>query len=245
MSDFFNEVEEELRADQVRALTRKYTPHAIAALAVIVVGTGALWGYTVWRDKSAAHASEAYDRGLKAAQIGDRAGAAAAFADAAKSGSAAYKSLALMQEAAIEMDQDHTDQAIKDFDAAADAASSPILQDAARLKAAFLLMDKGDYPAIEKRLKPLTVKGRPFVPTATEALAFAKMMNGDTKGARADFSSLVLMLDAPQDIQERSKAAVKMIDDGQAGQLKAIVKAQSALPPMPAQGPIPPGASPQ
>ena len=245
MSDFFNEVEEDLRADQVRTLTRKYTPHAIATVLVIVVAVGAWWGYSVWRDKAQAHASEAYDRGLKAMQNGDRGGASTAFAEAGKAGSPAYKALALMEQGAIDIDQDHMDAALKDFDDAAKASNSPIIQDAARLKAAFLVMDKASYVDIEKRLKPLTEKGRPFIPTAKEALAFAKLMNGDPKGARSDFQSLTLMLDAPQDISERAKAAVKLIDDGQADQLKAIVKAQAALPPMAPQGPLVPGAAPQ
>jgi hypothetical protein len=67
---------------------------------------------------------------------------------------------------------------------------------------------------------------------AKEALAFAKLRAGDLAGARGDFLVLSSSLDNSSDeIRERARGAMAMIDSGSAKDLPAVVKAAMALPP--------------
>jgi hypothetical protein len=238
--DFFNEVEEELRADRVRNLVQKYARPVITIAIVVLVVLAASVSWHYWRKHQAAQASEAYDRGVEAMAQGDRTKADAAFAEAAKGGSGGYKSLALMARAGL-VPADKPAEAVKLLDQAAKAAPDPIIGDAARLKAALLLLDKEPYAKLEERLKPLMKEKAPYRPLAMELLAFAKLNAGRTKEARNDLVVLSSDLDAPPSIQQRAQLAIQLIDSGQAGQVVAIAKAAAALPPeasLPANLPI-------
>jgi hypothetical protein len=229
--DFFNDVEEDLRADRWRSFGRKALPWIIVLVVAVVLGVAGLWGWDAWTKSNTAKASEAYDRGLKALSTGDKAAAETAFVEVTKSGSRAYKSLALMQRAGLQVVDNKPDAAIKLFDESAKAAPSPIIADAAGLKAAFLLMDKGSLAEVEKRLQPLIEEGRPYRPFAREALALNKLLQGKPKDAKGDFVVLTLSPDIPEDVRARAQAAIQMIDSGTTGQLAAIVKEAAKLPP--------------
>jgi hypothetical protein len=232
-SDFFNEVDEDLRANRWKALARQYLPWVITVAAALLAAYLGVWGWTAWRAHVAAKASEAYDRGLEAMASHNPAQAQLAFEEAAKSGSlpflsSPYRSIALMQEAGILVEERRTDDAVKKLDDAAKSANNPVLKDLASLKAAFLLMDKTPYSAIENRLKPLTDKKRPLQSYAREALAFAKLQAGRTKEARADFSILSLELNTPEDVRQRASMAKQAIDDGVAQTLPSVVQDAAA-----------------
>jgi hypothetical protein len=74
--------------------------------------------------------------------------------------------------------------------------------------------------------------GRPYRLQAREALAFAKLMAGNTAGARGDFVVLSLSPGAGEGVQQRAQAAMGLIDSGSMKALPAIVKAAIAAPPM-------------
>ena len=81
---------------------------------------------------------------------------------------------------------------------------------------------------------------------AREALAFAKLMKGDTAGAKTDFVVISQSLDAPEGARQRAKAAMDLIDTGSAKSVAATVKAAEALPPPMLVGPggMPMGVAP-
>jgi hypothetical protein len=233
-SDFFNEVDEELRADRWRTLFKKYLPWAISAGVALLLAYCAIWGWTAWRSHVSAKASEAYNRGLEALGSRNVAGARTAFAEAAKVGGtplagSPYRAEALMLQAGLLVRDGKTDEAVKMLDDAAKAAPDPVMKDLASLKAAFLLMDKAPYGDIEKRLKPLSQKKRPFEFYAREALAFEKLQTpGHAKDARAEFVVLSIDMAAPDDVRQRAAMAKQAIDDGVASALPSIVHAASA-----------------
>lgn len=247
MVDFFNEVDEDLRAQETRDLVNKWLPWVIGVVAALVLGVGGWWGWQAWRDSAASNASIAYERGMKALAAENGPGADAAFAEAAEKSTVAYKALALMQRGGIALRDNKPEAAVKFFDEAAKAArSEPIIADAAALKAAYTLMDTAPYAEVEKRLKPLAEEGRPYSPLALEAIAMAKLAAGKTAEARTDLVALSLLLDAPESLRQRSQAAIQEIDAGVAAKLPAIARAATALPPVPAApNPVaPPAAAP-
>jgi hypothetical protein len=175
---------------------------------------------------------------------GDKKAAEAGFVESAKAGSSAYKTLALMQQAGMRLDENKTADAVKLFDEAAKAAPDAIMADQARLSAVYALMDTAPLAEIDARLQPLLKEKRPYRAYAREALGMAKLQAGKTKEARTEFSTLVLLPDAADDMRQRAQIAIQMIDSGQAAQLPAVVKSAAALPAAPASIPSDQAGSP-
>ena len=231
MTDLFDEVEEQLRSDRYRTLIVRALPWLVAFLAAVAIATLAYWGWDSYRRQSAAKAAEQYQLGLEAINAGRDDQAREAWSEAAKSPSAGYKSLALMQLGGMQIAQNNTAEAVDLFDHAAKAAPDEIIGDAARLKSALALLDTEPYDKVEARLKPLLDVERPYWVQAREALAFAKLMKGDVAGARGDFVIISSALDAAEGPRARAKAAIQLIDSGSAKAVPSVVKAALALPP--------------
>lgn len=231
MSDIFDETEENLRTDRLVTIVKTALPWVSAALALALIAALSVWGWQSWQASRAAHAAEAFQNGLQALAKSDQAGAATQFNAAAKAGNPAYKSLALMELGAMALTDNKTDEALKDYDAAAKASSSPLLSDTAALKAAYVAMDGSSLADMQKRLTPLMADKRPLAPMAKEAMALAKLQNGDVKGARNDLKVLEVTLGTPDGVKQRATEIVAAIDSGAAPAAQAILKqAEPKLP---------------
>lgn len=251
MTDLFEEVEDQLRTDRYRQFARKVMPWLLGAAAAALLAVLAYWGYDTYRANQTDKASDQYSAAMEAFTSGDRGKARTLWTDVSKSGSPAYKALALMHLGAYAQEEKKPDEAVRLYDEAAKAASDPVIGDAARLKSAFALLDTAALKDLEGRLKPLMEEGRPYRVQAREALAFGRLNAGDLPGARGDFVILSQSLDAPQGAQARAQAAISLIDSGAAKAVPAVVKAAATLPPPmmmdPAAllGPPPQAAQPQ
>ena len=243
MADVFEEVEEQLRSARYQTMFRKGWPIALGVLVVALVVALGVWGFQAQRNARAGQASETYNSALEAASHGDKAAADKGFGDVARSGPPAYKTLALMQQAGLRLEDKKTSEAVALFDEAAKVAPSPLLADAAQLKAAFALLDTAPLADIEKRLAPLTGDKRPYRPLAREALAIARLNAGQIDQAKSELNALDLSLDAPDDVRVRAQAIGALIAAGTAGSVAKVAKVAATLPPAP-PGP-PPGAIPQ
>ena len=242
MTDLFDEVEEQLRSDRYRTLARKALPWILALLAAALVAFLAVWGWQRYREQVANKASEEYAVALEALAKGDQAQAEKLWTDVSKSPAKAYKSLSLMQLGALKIAADKPKEAVALFDQAAAAAPDDLLGDAARLKSAFAVLDTAPFKDVEARLTPLMQDGHPYRVQAREALAFAKLMAGNTTGARSDFVVIAQSLDAPEGARQRANAAKDLIDSGSAKSVAAAAKAAAALPP---SLPVAPGGAPE
>ena len=231
MVDFVEEVEEQLRAERYAKLAQRFLPWFAAALIAVVVGWLGVWGYDTWRDRNIGAASIAYDKALTALASGDQAAAFEGFAAIGKSGPAAYKTLALMQEANIRLAANQPREAAGFFDQAAKAAPNAILKDLASLRAAQTLMDTAPFGELQGRLKPLIGEAKPYSLEAREMLAMAELQNGMTSQARNEFSALGLTLGVTPGMRARAQAAIALIDSGQAAVVGQVVKAAATLPP--------------
>ena len=237
MTDFLEEIEEQLRSDRYRQLFLKGWPWAVGvALAALIIALAA-WGYQSWRAHQDSQASQAYAAALDTMGKGDATKAYVQFGQAADTPSRGYKALALMQQAGIRLQQGKTDEAVALYDKAAQAAPTPLIGDMARLKSAFALLDTAPYPALQERLTPLIDSKRPYQAAAREALAMAKLRVGRVQEARADFQVLQLLPDATQGERQRAQAAILAIDSGAASGLPQAVAIAKDLPPAPAPAP--------
>ena len=242
MSDIFDETEENLRADKWVAIVKTALPIVIATLLAALLLALGIWGWQSWQANIAAKSSETYQAALDAGNKGDTAGAKTKFEDVTKSGNATYKALAYMQLGGMAVSAKNDTEAAKDFDAAAAQGTSPAIKDLAVLKSVFVSMDKAPFKQVQDRLTPLTKDGRPFAPLAKEALAMAKLQNGDVAGARSDLQVLSLTLGTPDGVKQRAGEFVQAIDSGAIPAAKAAIALPEATAPVMPQ--MPAGAMP-
>ena len=185
MVDLFDEVDEQLRSERYVSLFRRLAPWVTGVLAVVLLGYFGFWGFKAWQDRNLATAAGAYQKGVDALSQGDVAGAQSSFQASEKAGAPGYKTLALMQQAALAIADGKTADAAKLYDQAAAAAPNQIFGDLARLRAAQALLDTAPFAQLQTRLTPLTDAKRPFAPYAKEALAMAELLAGRTAAAQA------------------------------------------------------------
>ena len=184
MADIFQEVDEEVRREQLKKLWQRYGVYAIAACVLLVAGVAAWRGYDWWETKKAAEAGAAFEQAVTLAEAGKHQEAEAAFAKLASDASAGYRVLARLREAA-ELARTDSKAAVVAYDEiAADKSAGQVIQDLAALRAGFLLVDSASYSDMRSRLEPLTGAERAFRHGARELLALSAWKSGDTAAAR-------------------------------------------------------------
>ena len=203
MSDIFQEVDEEVRREQLKKLWDRYGSYVVAAAFLLVAAVAAWRGYMWWEGKKAAESGAAFEAASTLAETGKRSEAEAAFAKVAADGTSGYRHLARMREAA-ELAQTDPKAAIAAYNQiAADGAIGPVLQDLAALRAGALLIDAGSFDEARRRLEPLAANDRTFRHTAREFLVLAAWRAGDTTAAKRWFD--MIMTDAQTPAATRSR----------------------------------------
>ena len=184
MTDIFHEVDEEVRRERLKKLWERYSVYLIAACVVVVVGVGGWRGYEWWQAKQAALSGAAFEQAVTLAESGKHAEAAAAFAKLSADGTAGYRVLARLREAA-ELATTDRKAAVAAYDAiATDNRVGQVVQDLAAVRAGYLLVDSAPYSEILHRLESATVPDRAFRHSAREILALSAWKAGDTSAVR-------------------------------------------------------------
>ena len=184
MTDIFQEVDEEVRREQLKKLWQRYGHYLVALCVLIVAGVGAWRGYQWWQAKQAAQSGAAFEQAIDLAEAGKHQEAEAAFAKLVTDGTAGYRVLARLRETA---ELAHTDRraAIAGYDQiAADKSAGQVIQDLAAVHAGYLLVDTAPYSEIRARLESLTGSDRTFRHSAREILALSAWRAGDMAAAR-------------------------------------------------------------
>ena len=184
MADIFQEVDEEVRREQLKKLWERYGNLMIAACILLVAGIGGWRGYEYWQAKKAAQAGTAFERALTLAEAGKHKEAEAAFSQISADGTQGYRVLARLRGAAELVATDRP-AAIKAYEAiAGDKGVGQVIQDLAAVREGLLLVDTASYADMRQRLEPLTVPDRDFRHSARELLALSAWKAGDPATAR-------------------------------------------------------------
>lgn len=214
MTDIFHEVDEEVRREQLKKLWQRYSHYIIAACVLVIVGIAGWRGYEWWEAKRAAESGTAFEQAVTLAESGKAQEAEAAFAKLAADGTAGYRVLSRLREAA-ELAQSDPKAAIKAYDEiAADRGAGQVIQDLATLRASFLLVDRTSYADLRSRLEPLTGPERAFRYSARELLALSAWKQGDVSAARQWTDTIMSDPQTPAGARSRAEVLSQLIAAG-------------------------------
>jgi hypothetical protein len=213
VSELFDEVDEDLRREQIRKIWQRFGGLFIALAVLIVVGVGGWRAYTYYETKKASEAGAAFEAAVALADQNKHAEAEAAFAKIATGDSAPYRKLARFRVAGEVVERDKA-EAVKLYDAiVADAAFNQDEKDLAQLRASGLLVDTAGYEDLQKRLEPLTTAKRTYRHSAREYLALSAWRSGNIGAAKTWVDAVAVDPETPQSIRTRVESLKALLPD--------------------------------
>ena len=213
VSDIFTEVDEEVRREQLKKLWERYGNYIVAAALLVIAAVAAWRGYDYWQIRRAAEAGAAYDAAAQLASEGKHSEAEAAFAKIAADGTAGYRVLARLREAA-EISERDPKAGVAAYDKIAGATTGqPLISELAEVRAAFLLVDTAKLDEMTQRLEPLTQPTGAFRHTAREMLALSAWRNGDTAATRRWAEAAKNDPEAPSSVRSRMDVLASLLPE--------------------------------
>jgi hypothetical protein len=222
--DIFREVDDDLRAERLRALARRYVVAAVGVVAVAGAGIGG-WQYHAWRVRQADQAWAAtYFTALHAADTSrltpgetttltpQQQDALRHFAtlDAAPPG---LRTLARLERAALLASSGDVRSALPLWTQVADdGAADPLLRSLASLLWVQHQIDDGDPATLRSRLTTLDGAGKPWRALAIECEAMLDLRQGRTADARRRFAQLSAEADVPDGLRSRAGGLLQTLN---------------------------------
>lgn len=209
---FIREVNEELRSDQFRTAWQRYGRYVIALAAVIVIGTAGERIYAYWQTSQASASGDAFLAANDLAKANKQDEAMAALSQLEKDGFASYPVLARLRAAALKAEKGDAAGAIADYGVIAkDGAVPAAIQDVARLRGAWLMVDTGTYEQVSAEAETLTATTNPMRHSAREVLGLTAYRLGDYKRARDWFQAIADDPESPRNIARRAQMLLDVI----------------------------------
>lgn len=206
MSELFDEVDEDVRRDQLKKLWDQYSIYIVAGALLIIAAVGGWRGYEYLEAKKAAEAGAAFDKASELSEQNKHAEAEAAFTDLAAKAPSGYRTLARLRAAAEVANRD-PQAAVKLYDEMSnDRSIGAPEQDLAKVRAAQLLLETAGYPNMLSRLEPATAPVATFRHTARELLALSAWRANDTAAARQWLDLIANDGETPPSLRSRAEA---------------------------------------
>ncbi len=206
MSELFDEVDEEVRRDQLKKLWDRYSIHLIAGALVIIAAVGGWRGYQYLEAQKAAEAGAAFEKATELSEQNKHAEAEAAFTELAAKAPLGYRTLARLR-AAAELATRDPQGAVKSYDdIAADRSVSTTERDLAKVRAAALFLETTTYPNMLARLEAATAPGATFRHTARELLALSAWRANDAAATRQWLDMIANDGETPPSLRSRAEA---------------------------------------
>ena len=206
MSEIFDEVDEEVRREQLKKLWDKYSVYIIGLAFLIVAAVGGWRGYQYLEAKKAAEAGDAFNKAIELSEQNKHTEAEAAFAELAANAPFGYRVLARIRQAAEVAARDPNAGTKMFDDLAADRSIGTEQQELARIRAAGLLVDTASYSDMLQRLQSETGAGATFRNDARELLALSALRVNDTVAARQWLDQIALDPGTPPTLRSRAEA---------------------------------------
>jgi hypothetical protein len=206
VSELFDEVNEEVRREQLKKLWDRYSIYVIAGALLIIAGVGGWRGYQYLQAQKAAEAGAAFEKAVELSEQNKHAEAEAAFTELAAKAPSGYRTLARLRAAAEAANRD-PQATVKLYDEiAADRGVSTPEQDLAKVRAAALLLESTSYPNMLSRLESAAGSGATFRHTARELLALSAWRANDSAATRQWLDMIANDGETPPGLRARAEA---------------------------------------
>lgn len=214
MTDIFQEVDEEVRAERYKKLWQKYGWIVIAAAVVLVIGVGGYEGWKAYRQDLQLEESTRYSNALETIESGNAQQGVAELTALAEEGSYGYGELAAFEAARARIEAGEVEAGVAAYrEIAEDGSADPSLRAMARLLAVMNGLEQGDPADLQADLAPLTETGNPFRPAALELAAMIALRQGDTQTARERYAQIADDPAAPQGLRTRAAQMLNGLGD--------------------------------
>ncbi len=230
--DIFKEVDEDLRAERLRAAGRRYGLLLVVLVLAALIGAG-IWQFQLYRQrqlaggtaaiffaatKQADSSSHAASGNGAAPPSAGQAGAAELFAQVVARGPEGFRTLARFRQARIAWDAGRRTQALGFWDALHDdAGADPTLRGLASLLWVQHQLDDGDPAILKSRLGRLSTPGAPWRPLAQELDAEIDLRLGHVAEARRKLAALSEDAAAPEGLRNRAAGLHDTLDNLKTG----------------------------
>ncbi|WP_438752602.1 tetratricopeptide repeat protein [Pararhizobium sp. O133] len=209
---FIREVNEELRSEQVKAVWTRFGSVIVGIAILIVLGTIGKVGYEYWHETSASKSGDQFLAALTLSKENKTDEAIAALNTLEKDGYGAYPVLAKMRAATMQAQKGDVAGAVQVFsDISKDASLPQAMRDAARARAAYLLVDTGTYEQVSAEVEQLAVPGNGLRHSAREALGLAAYKSGDMAKAKTWFQQIADDQETPRNLANRAQMLLDLI----------------------------------
>ena len=206
MSELFDEVDEEVRREQLKKLWDKYSIFIVAVALLIVAAVGGWRGYQYLEAKKAAEAGDAFNKAIELSEQNKHSEAETAFADLVSKGPYGYRLLSRFRLAA-EVEKRDPQAAVQMFDdLAADRSIGAEQQELARVRAGGILVDTASYADMKRRLEADTAPSATFRHVARELLALSAVRANDSSAARQWLEMISGDAETPPSMRSRAEA---------------------------------------
>lgn len=189
---FIREVNEELRSEQMQNVWKRFRPLIIGVAVLIVLGVagGALFEW--WQARESSASGDRFINAVKDASADKSDQAMKELEALSKDGFGSYPVLARMRLATLKADKGDAKGAIADFNALGQDAAVPApVRNAAKLRAAWLMVDNNSYEELASAVEELAAASSPVRNSAREVLGLSAYKAGNYTKAR-DWLQLVL-----------------------------------------------------
>src|SRR5260370_5603098 len=214
VSELFNEVDEEVRRDQLKKLWDQYSIYIVAGALLIIAAVGGWRGYQYLEAKRAAEAGAAFDKAVELSEQNKHAEAEAAFTDLAMKAPSGYRTLARLRAAAEVANRDPQGAAKMYDDIAADRSVGTAERDLAKVRAAGLRLETPTEPTMLRRSTAATAPGATFRHTAREMLALSAWRANDTAATRQWLGLIANEGATPPSLRPRAQALQAVLPPG-------------------------------
>jgi len=209
---FIREVNDELRSEQMQNVWRRFRPIIIGGAALIVVGVAgaSLWEW--WQARESSASGDRFIAAVKSAADAKHDDATKALEALSKDGFGAYPMLARLRLATLKAEKGDAKGAIADFTAIGKEASVPqAVRSAAKLRAAWLMVDNNSYEELASAVEELAAPSSPVRNSAREALGLSAYKAGNYAKAKEWLQLIIDDNDAPASAKTRARTVIALI----------------------------------
>ncbi len=204
MSDLIQEVDEDIRRENLKRVWNQYGSYIIALVVVVVIGVGATKWWQYNKMASQEKDGAAFVLAQELIDEGQAENALQKLGSLAKEGSEGYKTLAKFKEAQV-ISQTDKAKALELYQAySADAGIEQIYQDLALYYAAHMQFSDKDNKEFSPEFKRLLEASNPWRLLAIELDALRLIRVGDKKQAAMNLRLIIEDSKSPKGLKERS-----------------------------------------